>query len=148
MTKFRLRPGANYLSEASVEDLYSLNEKWKSEISFYETELAFLKKLITEHFILFTKNEPIEMIDALLNKINTELERCIDFKTRIKEQMNNAMLLTEKSNATSENAFRIENSDLEDDLVKFKKGEQILKGYIFEEMDGVIRSVALAAPKK
>ncbi|NOQ73480.1 MAG: hypothetical protein GQ574_15855 [Crocinitomix sp.] len=147
MTKFRLRPSSNYLHEASISDLYTLIQKWKSDINFYKIELDFLKKLIEEHFILLTKNDPIEMINDLLNKINNELGVCNEFSTRIKAQMEKAMLLTENAASTDEKAFRNENSELEDDIVKFKKGEQILKGFIFEEMHGVISSLQLSAPK-
>lgn len=147
MENYRLRPKSNYLHEASIADLYTLSEKWLSDIEFYKLELIFLQKLVKEHFILLTKDQKSDMINALLKKIKNEIDRYTDLKSDIKAQLKKVTLLMENPFSMDEQVFRDEHLELENNIVNFKTGEQILKSYVFENIEKIMHSVQLPQAK-
>ncbi len=47
--EYRFRPKANYMMEATWQELYKLTEHWKNDLAFYEDEIRFFKKILSTY---------------------------------------------------------------------------------------------------
>lgn len=143
MKEMRLRPKGDYLHTATWEELYVLADHWQSDMEFYRDEIEFFYKLIDKYFIWLTKDESITQVQTMAARLSAMSRERENISERIEKHKQDLALLMENSFTESENWFRQEHVNLEEDLSDFVKDFRDLKKKVFSISEHIIESEKL-----
>jgi len=135
MSNFRSRPKDQYIHEADWQQLYLLTEHWKSDLSFYEDDIKFMRNLIDKYFIWISQKKHIDMvreIEVSLLKID---EQCGTLLQRANKHLHHLAELIDNPFAYDSHKFRTEHAQLEDDLATFVKDFRSNRKEVFTVTD-------------
>lgn len=140
MINYRNRPKGNYIKDANWNELYLLSEKWKSDLEFYLYELNFLETLIESHFseLLLTENlDELRELQIELYELKNQSEYLLSYTKNnlecIVDVINNVYIHETSS-------LRIENEQLEENIVRFVNGEREIKKFIFNMIKSILEN--------
>lgn len=131
MKEFRIRPKSDYMHEASNESLFALTEHWQSDMAFYTDEIAFLQGLFDKYFVLMSKEDKIDLVQAEANELIKLNETCNSLKQRMEKHLEHLEELEENAFSHDEQAFRDEHAKLEDEFSAFVKRYREVKRNVF-----------------
>ena len=131
MKEFRIRPKSDYMHTASIESLYALTEHWESDMQFYTDEIAFLQGLFDKYFVLMSREDKIDLVQAEANELLKLNDTCDELKKRMKKHQLHLEELEENAFSHDEQSFRDEHGKLEDDFSAFVKRFREVKKNVF-----------------
>jgi predicted phage-related endonuclease len=134
----KITPAADHISEWSR--MFSASENLRSELDFFEDELAFLHKLIDKYFMHLMEDESLHT----LNKLSTRLHKTEENRKEL-ELANNQII--RKIGILLENPFSQNEHQIKDSfnvtfsqVHEFQVGLRSLKSEIFEIMEKSLRT--------
>ncbi|WP_273565729.1 hypothetical protein [Maribacter halichondriae] len=135
MSNFRSRPNDQYIHEADWQQLYVLTEHWKSDLSFYEDDLKFLRNLIDKYFMWISEKENIDMVREIeVSLLNIE-KQCGSLAYRVNKHPHHLAELIDNPFAYDSHKFRAEHQQLEDDIATFVKDFRSNRKEVFTVTD-------------
>lgn len=132
MENFRIRPRDNYIQNTAWQELYALTEHWKSDVLFYKDDLKFLHHLLDKYFIWITKDENIEAVRTVGNKVLEDARTCKKLLKRIDKHLSHLARIMDEPFKYSSKIFRKEHQELEDDISTFIKSVRKDRKQLFE----------------
>lgn len=121
MSEFRNRPKDGYIHEADWQNLYSLTERWKSDLEFYNEDLRFLHGLIDKFFMYISKKENIDMVREIEIGLLEMDNRSSSLLEKTNKHLHHLSELIDNPFAYDSHTFRTEHEQLEDELEVFVK---------------------------
>lgn len=143
MSEMRIRPKSDYLHTASWEELHILSGHWLSDVAFYKDEIRFLDKLLDKYFIWLLKDDNIQLMQKLIDKIKRAETEAKRLDETIHKHIGRLEALIENAFSHDEQQFRNAHVQLENDLVAFIKELRLVKKEVFAITEKVIESEKL-----
>jgi hypothetical protein len=140
MKNYRIKPTADYIKVANWDKLYILLEHWRSDIEFYLFDIQFIETLIEYHFTELLEYENLDELRELQLEIFQLKNQCEYMQQRIDLNLENIVKIIDKKYKHSVKNFRIENEQLEDDIIEFIKNERETKQILFSMIKDVIEN--------
>jgi hypothetical protein len=135
MSNFRNRPNDQYIYEADWQQLYVLTEHWKSDLSFFEEDLKFLRHLIDKYFMWISNKEHIDMVREIEVGLLKTDEQCESLIHRVNTHLHHLAELIDNPFAYDSHKFRTEHAQLEDDIAAFVKDFRSNRKEVFTVTD-------------
>lgn len=132
-----------YWRYASVEELHQRTLMWLSEITFWHTELLFMQKLVSDHFVLFTDKERIETTLSLTDGLQTLEKELATIKERVLAHEKRLLRFLKLHGKKREEDYRTEHGTLEKTMSAFVHQFRSLKKRVFAEADEVLKAEKL-----
>ncbi|MCL5128275.1 hypothetical protein [Algibacter sp. L4_22] len=140
MKNYRIKPTANYIKEANWEELYILIEHWKNDIAFYLFDIKFLETLIESHFSELLEYENLDELRELQLEIFELKNQCEYIQQRIQLNLDNIVKIIDKTYKHNTAEFRIENEQLEDDIISLINNEREVKNVVFRMIKEILEN--------
>lgn len=131
MEEFRIRPRDNYIQNTAWQELYALTEHWKSDMLFYRDDLKFLHHLLDRYFIWITKDENIEAVKSVGNKILADTKICKSMLKKIDKHLSHLASIIAEPFKYDSKIFRKEHQVLEDEISWFIKSVRKDRKHVF-----------------
>lgn len=138
MSEFRIRPKSDYLHRATLEELYSLDEHWKSDMDYYKDEIKFLQDLTAKYYLWLEEEPEAEDLNKLIQSLRELNQTQEDLSAQVLKDMNEIEQLGENPFAYNEQGLRDERVQLEEDITNFIYDLRIVKKSIFEATERVL----------
>ena len=142
-TALRIRPSNDFLLIANWEELYALAKHWQSDMAFYHDEMRFLRNLIDRYFIWMIKDDNINKVQTIINKLIKLEKRQDAIIEKIHLHLSHLQELIKKTSILDELRFRNEHMGLEDDMVNYMKAFNEIKKEVFTITEMVMDSERL-----
>lgn len=120
MEEFRQRPKGEFLEEANWSQLYVLTQHWISDLQFFKEDLNFLNRLIEKYFIWLTRDENLEAVKVIQEKLKGTRNSCTDLLSKTQKHLVQLGSMIEKDTGQAR-VFRMEHEHLEDEIMAFVK---------------------------
>jgi seryl-tRNA synthetase len=128
-----------YWEYTPLEELHRRSRLWLSEIAFWQEELAFMQKLIKNHFLYFTDEKRRGETNRLMQQMNSLTDDLKAVKINVQEHESHlAAFMLAKSNQ-KEKTYRTEHGTLEQLLSRFMEDYKATKQQLFREADEVLQ---------
>lgn len=137
---FRFRPKDRYLAEASLDKIYSLTSYWKSNMEFYSEELKFLKNLLSKYYIWLSKVDNLSTVKKVLKKITEIKNKQDELSDKTEKHLYKVDQLMKNAFNHDEEAFRISQGMLEEELLQFTEKYRSLKREVFSITENMIEN--------
>jgi hypothetical protein len=140
MKNYRIKPTADYIKVANWDELYILLEHWRNDVAFYLFDIKFIETLIEYHFSQLLEYENLDELRELQLEIFQLKNQCKYITERIELNLKSIVKIIDKKYKHDTNAFRIENEQLEDDIIEFINNERASKQVLFSMIKNVLEN--------
>ncbi len=131
MNEFRSRPRDSFIQQKAWQELYALTEHWKSDLMFYRDDLKFLHHLLDTYFIWITKEENVEAVQTVGNKILADTKICKSLLKKVDEHLSHLAGILNEPLEHDSILFRKEHQVLEDEISMFIKAVREDRKHLF-----------------
>ncbi|WP_142785907.1 hypothetical protein [Changchengzhania lutea] len=140
MYNIRNRPKGKYIKQASWNDLFILTEHWKNDLDFYLFEMKFLESLIEKHFSKLLLCENLDELRELQRDTFDLRNQCEYIQRCIKTNLESIVDIINNTYIYNTEEFRIENEQLEDDILEFINNEREMKRVIYSMIKDILEN--------
>ncbi len=133
----------DFLKNGPWDELYVLNEHWKSDIEFYRDDLRFLHHLIEKYIIWITKQENLEMVKKLKTGLYDMNTKSKDLLEKVSKHGMQLGYLVEDSSKVDAGIIKTELEHLEEEISQFVKSFRENRREVFRITEYAIDSEQL-----
>jgi hypothetical protein len=130
-----------YLIKAGHDLLFQEIQEWETDLSFFQNEMNFFKKLLSRTFLRVTNKGGTEALDKLKNKVEFSLTiKCQALLGKVRQHEEHLLKIEEDLIQKPDDQVIEEHSDLKVDVNRFVTEMRIFKIELFKAVENIIHS--------
>lgn len=126
-----LKMKETYAKNINWESLYLQVENWKKDLEFYYFDISFLETLIENYFSDLLMCENLDELRELQIELYQLKNQCEYLLKDIQINLDSIVCIINKTYVHNSAGFKIENKQLEDNIVRFIDNERKTRSVVF-----------------